>query len=122
MFQGNKITATEVTELRHYTCARRYLDLSGNSIGDDEARRIADTIKHSFLQELYLDGCDIGVDGAEALPDAEPSDMMVEFDFSNSDIGLLINKIPIHVTFEPSTTEHPDSLGTPVLNPHGTRN
>ena len=109
---SNKITTTGVTALMHSACPLRRLNFSGNNIGDDGAKEVADKLKYKSLQELYLSECDIGIDGAEALADAIPSDVMVELNLSYTDFGLSINKLPVRVNFEPSTVEHSDSCGT----------
>ena len=109
---SNNITSTGVTAIMHYACPLRRLNFSGNNIGDDGAREVADKLKDKSLKELYLFRCDIGIDGAEALADAIASDVMVELDLSCTHFGLSFNELPVPLNFEPSTVEHSDSRGT----------
>ena len=107
----NNITSTGVTEIMHYACPLRRVDFSGNDIGDDGAKEVADKLKYKSLKELYLTRCDIGIDGAEVLADAIPSDVMVELNLSCTDFGLSINELHVPLNFEPSIIEHSDSRG-----------
>ena len=93
-----------------FHCSLQELDLASNKIANTGVT----ALMHSScpLITLGLGSNNIGIDGAEALADAIPSDVMVDLNLSNTDFGLSINELPMPVNFEPSTIEHSDSRGT----------